>query len=133
MHRWGANIKPNLLLFMGAAVFLPLWGCYGPGKCGETISQSLRSPDGNTTATVTIVDCGAMTDFFSYVSIHTTQVKLRDEGILLGYNGKPQLEMSWAGPKELAISCPRCISTKVYRQVLREGEYRITYAGFDAK
>lgn len=132
MHRWGATIKSLFILLVIAAIFLPLMGCYGPGKCGEAIYQSRPSPDGSTTATVTVVDCGAMTDFFSYVSIHTAKVKLRDDGILLGYNGRAQLELSWIGPKELEISCPKCTSAKVYRQVVREGEYRITYAGFDA-
>jgi hypothetical protein len=131
MHNLGATIKQVFPLILAGVVFCLPIGCYGPGKCGETITQSHSSPDGATTATTTVVNCGAMTDFFTFVSIHTSHVKLRDEGMIFGYNGKPELGLSWAGPRELVISCSKCVSAKVYRQVIREGEYQITYKDFD--
>jgi hypothetical protein len=130
MRALGTTIKPILVLMVAFVCSLPV-GCYGAGKCGERITRSRSSPDGATTATATVVNCGAMTHFSVFVSMHTSQVKLRDEGMVFGYNGRPDLKLSWAGPKELTISCPKCNSTKVYRQVIREGEYRITYTDFD--
>jgi hypothetical protein len=101
--------------------------------CGETVSQSQTSPDGQTTATVSVVNCGAMTRYFSYVSIHTAQVKLRDQGILFGYNGRPYLQVVWTAPNALEIKCvDECSDAKVYRQVTREGQYHITYSGFES-
>jgi hypothetical protein len=121
--------KPLLTLLLSLAIA----GCRVGGNCGETVTQSQTSPDGQTTATVSVVNCGAMTRYFSYVSIHTAQVKLRDQGILFGYNGRPYLQVVWTAPNALEITCvDECSDAKVYRQVTREGQYHITYSGFES-
>jgi hypothetical protein len=124
------NRKRLLLTFLLSFVVV---GCHADGNCGETVTQSQTSPDGLTAATVTVVNCGAMTRYSSYVSIQTTQIKLRDEGMLFGYNGKPQLQLVWTASNELEIRCAdKCTNAKVYRQVTTEGQYHITYSGFDS-
>jgi hypothetical protein len=108
-----------------------LTSCSVSTGCNDTELQSSRSSDGLTTASVTVANCGAAVDFFSYVSIQTGQVRLRDKGMLFAYRGNPKLTVSWEGPKELRIEClSGCKEAKIYREVVKEGDYRIEYVGF---
>jgi hypothetical protein len=122
-----ASVKPFVLV--AVLVCSSLTSCSIGSGCKDTELQSSRSPDGRTIATVTAVNCGAATDFFSYVRIRTDQVALRDKGMLFAYHGKPGLTTAWTGPKELQIECKECVESKIYRQVLKEGDYRIKYVG----
>ncbi len=129
MQRMDVSVKSFTL--MAAVVCVSMLTSCGIGSgCKDTELQSSRSPDGQTIATVMAANCGAATDFFSYVSIRTDQVALRDKGMLFAYQGKPDITTAWKGPKELQIECKKCIESKIYRQVLKEGEYRIEYVGF---
>jgi hypothetical protein len=125
------GFRMRLLAFIFVAICsLALTGCFRTG-CKDTVLQSIRSPDGQSTASVTVTDCGAAVHSFSYVSIQTGQVKLRDKGMLFGYQGNPQLTLSWKGPKELRIECNSgCTEAKIYREVVKEGQYKIEYFGF---
>jgi hypothetical protein len=91
------------------------------------VLQSASSPNGETTAKVVTVNCGATTDFFAYVSIQTNRVNLRDDGILFGYKGRPEIQLSWSGDRSLQILCPSCTEAKIYHQVSKEEEYRVGY------
>jgi len=51
--------------------------------------------------------------------------------MIFGYDGKPDLITTWKGPKELQVEClGACTDSKIYREVVKEGEYRILYVGF---
>jgi hypothetical protein len=103
-------------------------GCNIAGGCGETMVQAITSPDG-TLAKTSIVNCGATTDYFTYVSIQKAGMKFRDGGVLFGYRGKANLHLAWNDQHQLQITCLTCDDTKVYREVAKEGAYRIRYVG----
>ena len=120
---------PTVIFFSAYALLLT--GCSIGSGCKDTELQSSRSPDRLTTASITVTNCGATTDFFSDVSISTGQIKLRDKGVLFAYRGSPKISVAWNGPKNLRIECTSgCTESKVYREVVKEGDYRIEYAGF---
>jgi hypothetical protein len=120
-----------LTLIVLVAGALTLVGCSIGYRCKETELQSVESPDGQTTAAVRVVNCGATTDFFTYVSIRTRQIPVRDKGLLFAYRGKPDLRITWASPKELKIECTnQCAESRIYRQVLKEEDYKVGYRGF---
>jgi len=130
MPRTGVSLR---LVSSFAFIVFALLGtsCSVGSGCKDTDLQSSRSPDGLTTGSVSTVNCGATTGFFSYVKIKTDQVRLRDDGVLFAYKGSPNLSLIWSGPKNLRIECTSgCTENKIYRQVTKEGDYTIEYSGF---
>src|SRR6266496_1478371 len=116
MRRVGVSVKSLILLGLLVCA-VSLTGCSISSGCKDTEVQSSRSPDGLTTASVTVANCGATADFFSYVSIKTDQVRLRDKGVLFAYRGNPKLTLTWRGQKDLRIDCSSgCMETKIYRE-----------------
>ena len=49
-------------------------------------------------------NCGATADFFSYISIVTDRLPLRDKGVVFSYRGDGNLTTSWRGATELHIT-----------------------------
>jgi hypothetical protein len=106
-------------------------GCNVGTRCGETVLQTVASPDG-TVAKIYVVNCGATTDYFTYVNIRRADLKFRDDGMLFGYRGKINLHLAWVEPHQLQIICAACDNQKVYREVTKEGAYTIRYIGLAA-
>lgn len=121
---------PALVVLM-TCIFLLVSGCSIGSGCEETEVSSSVSSDGKTIATATVANCGATTPFYTYVSNRTSDVPIRDDGVLFGYRGKPDLKITWLAPKDLRIECAgQCAESKVYRKVVKEGQYTIRYSGF---
>jgi hypothetical protein len=127
MREWVVAARHNIVLFV-LAITTVLGGCSSSSRCGETVLQSASTPSGETTAKVIKVNCGATSAFFTYVSIQTSRVKLRDDGILFGYKGTPEIKIFWSGERSLRIECLQCEEAKVYRRVAKEEQYQVVYS-----
>jgi hypothetical protein len=131
MLRTGVRVKRLVFLVLTACVSLAVSSCSIGSGCKDTVAESSVSPDGRTSAAATVANCGATSGFFTYVSIQTSDVPLQDDGVLFAYRGKPDLKITWRGPEALQVECTsQCVESKIYRQVVKEGQYTIQYSGF---
>ena|SRR5580698_1852586 len=123
-----ANSLAKAFAAMGLACVVLAVSCKGPSPCGETVSHSAISPDGTTSAKVSIVNCGATTDFITFVNLDTSRIKIRDGGLLFAYTGKADVQVIWSGDRSLKIVCLECSKNRVYRAVQKEEQYEISYS-----
>ena len=81
------------------------------GDCGNEITHEARSPDRRWVATSYIQNCGATTGYFTHVVLRDASqpfrgfrgVGARDQGLVYVEERTPELDLSWQGPKQLAI------------------------------
>ena len=87
------------------------------GLCGNTISQTAVSPDGQLKAVVFERDCGATTRVSRQVSVLRASQSLPNEGgsiLVIDGPSSPALRVAWAGARTLQIQYPP--RTRVFHQ-----------------
>lgn len=92
------------------------------GICGNTVGQTVVSPDGQLQAVVFERDCGATTGFSTQVSILRANQPLPNEGGSVFVTDAPDasaLPVVWTGARTLQIQYPA--QTKVFYQATAAG------------
>ena len=73
--------------------------------CGNTIEQSLESPNNRIKVVVFERDCGATTGFSRQVSLLNAHDQLQNtSGNVIAFKGMPTLHISWKSNKNLMIT-----------------------------
>ena len=99
----------------GIMAFLFVMRSLFGGMCETTTYGRKPSPDGVYTATLFMIDCGAMTSFNRRVAVRSRKVSwwsghggdtnwLGDE--VFAIRGQRDVRLSWSSPRELVISVP---------------------------
>ena len=131
MHRMGADMKLPAYCFLMICISWLFSGCSIGSECKDTVVRSSDSPDAKTVVVATVANCGATSDFFTYISIRKSDVPLRGDGMLFGYDGRADLKITWSSSNDMRVACTgQCLESKIYRQVVREAHYTIQYSGF---
>lgn len=92
----------HILWLALCCVLLPLLS--GCGVCGNTISQTVLSPDGQLKAVVFQRECGATTGFSTQISVLAADETLPDWGgnVFVENKGDP-IKVVWQGNRRLVI------------------------------
>jgi hypothetical protein len=92
------------------------------GECDDKIMGKSVSPDGLSTATVSLINCGATTAFVSEVSLRTEG---RGDGDRVFVVKGDKVDVEWTSNRDLSISYDR--SDLIYRQAIVWDTMRISY------
>ncbi len=126
-----------LLLFVGWQLNQAFGGSSFFGGCDGTVYSSAKSPDGKLVATAFERDCGATTDFASFVVIQDADKKLdlsaplERNDIVFQSDGDYHPTLKWKS-NNLQISFPPGAAPsekEIAFQVVNTGEVRIEYQG----
>ena len=116
----------TVLLIAAAAVVTLMTSC---GLCSNQLVRHTKSPDGAVEASWYIRNCGATTDFSTIVSVHQPEASYTDDSdTVFVVKGKPNLKLSWAGPKQLSIDCEKCGRRDIFRQTTRLGDIDVEFS-----
>lgn len=79
------------------------WSLFG--ECGLEVQAERSSPNGSITATTVVRNCGATTDFSTFVAVHDSNdpfdSKNAHEVVVL--KGRQQVLMNWVSDSELRL------------------------------
>ncbi|PKN88500.1 MAG: hypothetical protein CVU51_03945 [Deltaproteobacteria bacterium HGW-Deltaproteobacteria-1] len=105
----------NSTIILACCVVIVIIGLYTistlfSGKCVNTISHEVLSPEGNYKAILFQTNCGVASSISTQVSIRPTGKNLKnDSGIIYIIDGHPKerhIKLIWLGPKKLLIRNP---------------------------
>jgi len=111
-----------------ASILLGLSGC---NLCSEEIVQSTTNPTGHVTGIIHVRNCGATTDYVTFVRLHS--VKHRPdldsgEGLVFAIVGRHDVRLCWTEPETLTLKCTNCQGgAVVLRKMARWSNIRIQY------
>ena len=86
-----------------------------PGMCATTVHKTVAAPDGELSAVVFDIDCGATTDFNTQVSIAPVEEDFSPDRhpAFLRLDGRHDIAIKWIGERALEVTTP--FGTRVYR------------------
>ncbi len=84
--------------------------------CEDSIKGTAGSPTGNYVASLSVIDCGATTDYSSLVRITSTGNSSSEEDIVFVAKGVPEIRLAWQGDSVLNISCDECQKDHIFIQ-----------------
>ncbi len=96
--------------------------CWSP--CEDTLVTQKESPDGDFVARFVIRDCGATTDFASWVILERKQLLFSKEHLVMVVEGKAEVELAWEESKALRVKYKE---GRVFRMEQRWSNVEITY------
>jgi hypothetical protein len=108
------------------------FGC--GGLCNEKVQSQVRSPDGNTIATLYVRDCGATTPFTSFVHLRTSSEQLdtsNSDAIVMHLQGTQEIQLHWKSNSVLEIRCTPCKLADIFRKVDNWKRIAVVYLSDD--
>ncbi len=102
----------------------------GCNVCSDDVKNEADSPNGAITATWSLRDCGATTDFSSIISVHKrSEGKRSDSQVVFIAKGPKQLYLKWESPGRLLVECMDCEKADIFKQVTSIDNITIVYQG----
>jgi hypothetical protein len=95
-----------------------------PG-CADTLLSESVSPGGANVAAIVERDCGATTDFATWVLLRKAGSPLRnEEGRLISVEGRAPVSMRWSDARHLVVTLP---AARAFNRQNQWNDVKITY------
>src|SRR5437762_3187096 len=102
-----------------ATVLIGSLALYACGLCGNDTKYEVPSPDGKLVATIYWRDCGATTDFYTFVSVHVPKGEIRAKDDVFEQAGGHDMGLVWKDNEHLEIRRP------IYTTSVPEKDFKI--------
>jgi hypothetical protein len=99
--------------------------------CSFEVQEMEASPDLRITAVFVVGHCGATVGYSSVVYLQEGGRRIdpptmRKEDVVFGVDGWQEIDLDWAGPNQLTVTC-RDVTKRSYKRQHRIGEVEIVF------
>jgi hypothetical protein len=106
----GKAVHAGLWVLIAIATIIALAVCsflFVFPLCANRVLEERTSPDGNFVAMTFERDCGATTDYATFLSIRKATEGVKFEGEVLTIDGKVPVSLVWTGDRTLKATIPQ--------------------------
>ena len=103
----------------------------GCAICREDQVVHSPAPSEKIVASTFVRDCGATTNYATWVTLHREDDKFnRSEDLVFVADGEHHVELKWSDDSHLAVSCPSCIDSQIFNEVVikRKGTHFLQFS-----
>ena len=123
--RKNADLKRGLRVPLFFVTVMLLFGC---SVCGDERVRNVASPTGAWTASTFVRDCGATTDYATWVTLHSGSRFNRADDLVLVARGEHGIELSWKDAGHLIVDCRDCGTGQIVTRRTKYSDIEILYS-----